>query len=43
MEVDYKKPADIGIQTSSEIINEKYLYIDKTGMAYSLIDRFNLR
>ncbi len=34
------KKLPIGIQTFSEIINEDYLYIDKTGIAYSLIDRF---
>ena len=34
------KKLPVGIQTFSEIINEDYLYIDKTGIAYSLIDRF---
>jgi len=34
------KKLPVGIQTFSEIINEGYLYIDKTGIAYSLIDRF---
>jgi hypothetical protein len=34
------KKLPIGIQTFSEIINEDYLYIDKTGIAYSLIDTF---
>ncbi len=34
------KKLPVGIQTFSEIINEYYLYIDKTGIAYSLIDRF---
>jgi hypothetical protein len=34
------KKLPIGIQTFSEIINEDYLYIDKTGLAYSLIDNF---
>jgi hypothetical protein len=34
------KKLPIGIQTFSEIMNEDYLYIDKTGIAYSLIDRF---
>ena len=34
------KKLPVGIQTFSEIINENYLYIDKTGIAYSLIDRF---
>jgi Predicted AAA-ATPase len=34
------KKLPIGIQTFSEIINENYLYIDKTGIAYSLIDNF---
>ena len=34
------KKLPIGIQTFSEIINEDYLYIDKTGIAYSLIDSF---
>jgi len=34
------KKLPIGIQTFSEIINEDYLYIDKTGIAYSLIDNF---
>ena len=34
------KKLPIGIQTFSEIINEDYLYIDKTGMACSLIDNF---
>ncbi|MBV5302831.1 MAG: ATP-binding protein [Chlorobium sp.] len=34
------KKLPIGIQTFSEIINEDYLYIDKTGIAWSLIDRF---
>ncbi len=34
------KKLPVGIQTFSEIINEDYLYIDKTGIAYSLIDNF---
>ena len=34
------KMLPVGIQTFSEIINEDYLYIDKTGIAYSLIERF---
>ena len=34
------KKLPVGIQTFSEIINENYLYIDKTGIAYSLIDNF---
>lgn len=34
------KKLPVGIQTFSEIINEDYLYIDKTAIAYSLIDRF---
>ena len=34
------KMLPVGIQTFSEIIQEDYLYIDKTGMAYSLIDNF---
>ncbi len=34
------KKLPVGIQTFSEIINEDYLYIDKTGIAYSLIDSF---
>ncbi len=34
------KKLPVVIQTFSEIINEDYLYIDKTGIAYSLIDRF---
>ena len=34
------KKLPVGIQTFSEIINEDYLYIDKTGIAYSLIGRF---
>ena len=33
------KKLPVGIQTFSEIINEGYLYIDKTGIACSLIDR----
>jgi hypothetical protein len=32
------KKLPIGIQTFSEIINEDYLYIDKTGIASSLSD-----
>ncbi len=34
------KKLPVGIQTFSEIINEDYLYIDKTGIAYSLISNF---
>jgi len=34
------KKLPVGIQTFSEIINENYLYIDKTGIACSLIDNF---
>ncbi len=34
------KKLPVGIQTFSEIINEDYLYIDKTGIACRLIDRF---
>jgi len=34
------KKLPVGIQTLSEIINENYLYIDKTGIACSLIDNF---
>jgi hypothetical protein len=34
------KKLPVGIQTFSEIINEDYLYIDKTGIACSLIDSF---
>ncbi len=34
------KKLPVGIQTFSEIINENYLYIDKTAIAYSLIDNF---
>jgi Predicted AAA-ATPase/PD-(D/E)XK nuclease superfamily len=34
------KKLPIGIQTFSEIINENYLYIDKTGIACILIDNF---
>ena len=34
------KKLPVGIQTFSEIINEDYLYIDKTGIACSLIDNF---
>jgi len=34
------KKLPVGIQTFSEIINEDYLYIDKTGIAYSLINNF---
>ncbi len=34
------KKLPVGIQTFSEIINDDYLYLDKTGIAYSLIDRF---
>ncbi|MFZ4525950.1 MAG: AAA family ATPase [Chlorobium sp.] len=34
------KKLPIGIQTFSEIINEDYLYIDKTGLAYSLIENY---
>ena len=34
------KKLPVGIQTFSEIINEGYLYIDKTEIARSLIDRF---
>ena len=34
------KKLPIGIQTFSEIINEDYLYIDKTEIACSLINRF---
>jgi Predicted AAA-ATPase/PD-(D/E)XK nuclease superfamily len=34
------KKLPVGIQTFSEIINEKYLYIDKSAIACDLIDRF---
>ena len=34
------KKLPVGIQTFSEIINEDYLYIDKTAIAYNLIDNF---
>jgi len=34
------KMLPVGIQTFSEIINEDYLYIDKTGIACNLIDNF---
>ncbi len=34
------KKLPIGVQTFSEIINGDYLYIDKTAIAYSLIDDF---
>ncbi len=34
------KKLPVGIQTFSEIINEDYLYIDKTKIACSLIERF---
>ena len=34
------KKLPVGIQTFSEIINENYLYIDKTEIACSLIERF---
>ena len=34
------KMLPVGIQTFSEIINEDYLYIDKTGIAYSLVKNF---
>ncbi len=34
------KKLPVGIQTFSEVINENYLYIDKTGIALSLIERF---
>ena len=34
------KKLPVGIQTFSEIINEDYLYIDKTGIDYSLINNF---
>ena len=34
------KKLPVGIQTFSEIINEGYLYIDKTEIACSLIGRF---
>ncbi len=34
------KKLPVGIQTFSEIINEDYLYIDKTGIACTLIDSF---
>jgi len=33
-----KKKLPIGIQTFSEIITENYCYVDKTGIAYDLID-----
>ena len=35
-----KKKLPVGIQTFSEIIHEDYLYIDKTEIARSLIERF---
>ncbi len=34
------KKLPVGIQTFSEIINENYLYIDKTEIVRSLIERF---
>ncbi len=34
------KKLPVGIQTFSEIIHQEYLYIDKTGIACSLIERF---
>ena len=34
------KKLPVGIQTFSEIIHEDYLYIDKTEIARSLIERF---
>ena len=34
------KKLPVGIQTFSEIINEDYLYIDKTGIACSLVNNF---
>lgn len=34
------KKLPVGIQTFSEIINEDYLYIDKTGIASELLGRF---
>ncbi len=33
------KKLPIGIQTFSEIIENNYLYVDKTGIAADLIDR----
>uniref|UniRef100_Q3AT67 AAA-ATPase-like domain-containing protein n=1 Tax=Chlorobium chlorochromatii (strain CaD3) TaxID=340177 RepID=Q3AT67_CHLCH len=34
------KPLPVGIQTFSEIINQDYLYIDKTGLASNLINKY---
>src|SRR5574344_3047679 len=34
------KKLPIGIQTFSEIIEENYTYVDKTGIAYNLIDKY---
>ena len=34
------KKLPVGIQTFSEVIGEDYLYVDKTAIAYSLIDNF---
>src|SRR5574344_1296211 len=34
------KKLPIGIQTFSTIINENYTYVDKTGIAYNLIDKY---
>ncbi|MEA1955471.1 MAG: ATP-binding protein [Campylobacterota bacterium] len=34
------KKLPVGIQTFDEIITKDYLYIDKTGIAYDLIDRY---
>src|SRR5574344_321989 len=34
------KKLPIGIQTFSEIIEENYSYVDKTGIAYNLMDKY---
>src|SRR5574344_382711 len=34
------KKLPIGIQTFSTIINENYVYVDKTGIAYNLIEKY---
>ena len=35
------KKLPIGIQTFDKIIKENYLYIDKTNIAYNLIENYN--
>lgn len=37
MESTIKYP--VGIQTFSEIITDKYLYVDKTALIYNLVKR----